>query len=359
MKHNFTFALALVVAMAVGCSEVDFNVESDEPEWGAAQAAQAAAAASLEAGDLNQVMSIWDEQALEPAGDYRLGPGDEVSIAIFALEAPDETSTLTRTVASDGRVTLPWVRSVNVLDMTVPEAEAAICDAYEGQYLQDPQVTVMVASHVSRSVIVTGAVEEPGVYPLERNQGTLLECLSLADGLSREAGEEVTLMRLRRGTARDAPSSAPRPGDVRIVRIRLADLFSGTKPLLNVPVLAGDVVTVPPMSQQYVSVLGHVKSPGAYRLDPVKRMDALTAVAFAGGLTPSSRPDNSFLIRQAADGQHVIPVDLEEMACAEVPTLYMQPGDALIVGTSFGAWLSSVFSPSATANLSASASVLP
>jgi polysaccharide export outer membrane protein len=359
MKREFTFALAIAAAFAAGCTELDFDVKSDEPAWSASQASRTAAAEALKARRINQVMPLWSAQPPEATGDYRLGPGDELTVAIFALDQPGQTSTLQRTVSAEGRVSLPWVRGVNVGDMTVPEAEDAIRAAYAGDFLQDPQVTVTVDSYMSKQVVVTGAVNEPGIFPLVRNRATLIECLALADGLSRDAGQEVILTRVGQAQPAGGAASAAGASDVLTVRIGLPELLSGDEPLLNVPVLPGDVITVPPQGQQYVSVVGHVKSPGAFRLDPVKRMDALAAVAFAGGLTPMSRADNSFLIRQGADGQQVIPVDLEAVARADLPPLYMQPGDTLIVGTSFGAWLSSVFSPSASANISASAAVLP
>jgi polysaccharide export outer membrane protein len=352
-------ALAIVAAMCAGCTQLDFAVGSDEPEWDAAQASRAAAADALQAKDLNQVMALWDAESSEPLGDYRIGPGDELRVSILALERPGETADFDRRVATDGCVTLPWIHSISLLDMTVPQAEAAIRGAYAGRYLQDPQVTVTVSSYVSRAVIVTGAVNRPGVYPLVRNRATLLECLSLAGGPNRGAGQEVTLMRGRpaaTGGGGDPARESSGPG---VVRISLHDLFSGARPLLNVPVLPNDVITVPPQDTQYVSVLGYVRNAGAFRLDPVKKMDALAAIAFGGGLTAASRGANSHLVRQTSRGPRVIPVDLHKMACGEAPPLYMEPGDVLLVGTSFGARVSSVFAPRASASVSASASLVP
>ena len=346
------YAVALVLAAtAAGCSQLDFGLKSKEPEWGNDEAV--AVAPPPPSHPMDKVMAAWDAQASQPVGDYRIGPGDELQVSVFALEQPGVTSTLTRTVSTDGNVTLPWVQGVSVQGITVPQAEKAIAAAYAGRYLQNPQVTVNVTEYASSTVVVTGAVNKPGIYPLKRNLATVLECLSLAGGPTRDAGDELTLVHQPR------PGAAPQDSGANIVRIDLQQLLSGGNQLLNLPVSGGDVITIAPAIDQYIYVLGYVRHPGAFKLDTMQKMDAVAAVALGGGLDNTGRASNSFLMRQAPDGQHVIPVDLDKVARGEAPPLYMSAGDTLVVGTNFGGRMHEVFAPSMGANISASAAVVP
>jgi protein involved in polysaccharide export with SLBB domain len=76
------------------------------------------------------------------------------------------------------------------------------------------------------------------------------------------------------------------------------------------------------------------------------RVDALRAVALAGGLVPSARAENSVLVRETAQGQQVVAVDLTKMARGVRPPLYMQPGDTLVVGSSTIAKMTEFIRPS-------------
>ena len=352
-------AVALVfVAAAAGCSQLDFGLESSAPEWGKGKAA-AAAPSPQQSHRLDQVMAAWDARAGQAEGDYRIGPGDELQVGIFALEQPGVTTTLTRTVSTDGGITLPWVQGVSVQGITVPQAEKAIIAAYAGHYLQDPQVTVNVTEYTSSTVVVTGAVNKPGIYPLKHNLATVLECLSLAGGPTHEAGNELTLVHQPRSGAGAEAVTTPQNADANAVRIDLQALLSGGNQLLNLPVSGGDVITIAPAVDQYIYVLGYVQHPGAFKLDAMQRMDAVSAVALGGGLAKTARAANSFLMRLTPEGQHVIPVDLDKVARGDVPPLYMGAGDTLVVGTGFGGRMTEVFAPSMGANISASTSMVP
>lgn len=349
--RKYAVALMLVVA-AAGCSQLDFGLNSSEPEWGTTPSVDAAAASSASKQSLDQVLTAWDAQAGHSEGDYLIGPGDELQVGIFALEQPGETTYLSRTVSSAGGITLPWVQTVKVRGLTVPGAEKAIRAAYDGRFIKDPQVTVNVTEYASSTVVVTGAVNRPGIYPLKHNEANLLECLSLAGGPSHEAGHELTLVRQPRG-------KGPADATPDSIRIDLLELLGGGRPLLNVPVTGGDVITIAPRTDRYIYVLGYVRRPGAFKLTNLQKVDAVSAVALAGGLGNTARAANSFLIRQNSDGQHAIPVNLDKVARGEVKPLYLNAGDTLVVGTGFGGRVAEVLAPSMGASVSASASVAP
>ena len=121
--------------------------------------------------------------------------------------------------------------------------------------------------------------------------------------------------------------------------------------LLNLPVCSGDVLTVPPRAKQYVYVLGYVARPGAYQLKDGVRVNALRAVALAGGLSKTARAENSFLVRETAEGQMVVSVDLTKIARGVRPPLYMEPGDTLVIGSSLIAKMTEFIRPSVGAGI--------
>jgi polysaccharide export outer membrane protein len=278
-------------------------------------------------------------------GGYRIGPNDVLSVSVFALEEPTRTTTLERTVSGRGQIALPWIQTVTAQGLTPRELESRIRAAYAGQYLTDPQVTVTVAERRSAAVTVAGAVQEPGVYHLERNRSTALEVLALAGGLSEDAGDLMLVQRRKR--------TADPVAEPSVMRIDLKQLIDEGDLTLNVPVGHGDIVTVPPRHKVFVYVLGYVRRPGAYELKDGMRIDALRVIALGGGLSPEARAANSVLIRETETGHEIVDLDLIKIAKGIRPPVYMGSGDTLVVGSSLGARFSEYLRPRANVGASA------
>jgi protein involved in polysaccharide export with SLBB domain len=210
-------------------------------------------------------------------------------------------------------------------------------------------------------VVVAGAVNEPGLYPLTSGGSTALEVLALAGGPSRNAGNEVLLIRRTAPPPGAAASGAPEPRADRTVRIDLEELVNRGNLELNLAVMPGDIVAVPSEGRQSFYVLGYVARPGEHRLTPGSRVDAVQALAMGGGLAGIGRAGNCYLIRPMPDGQQTIPVDLTKMARGDSPPLYVQPGDTLVVGSTRWARTWEFVRPSmgVGANVTANASVVP
>ncbi len=348
-------AIIWLALLAIGCTHLDFDIDSDEPEWGEPNQRRTASLARLRTVRLAEALSAWKAEHAFEAVDYRLGPGDVLEIDIFALEKPGTTATLTRTVAQDGSITLPWVGTIPVVALTVSQSEDRIEAAYSGSFLREPQVAVNVKDYRSAPVVVTGAVNKPGLFYLERSSSTVLEMLARAGGLSKSAGDELLIVRAKGGTQ----ASAPTHGADGSIGIDLEQLVEQGNLLLNLPVRGGDIVTVPPRDTQYIYLLGYVRRPGAYELERGRRLDAVRAVALGGGLAGIARAHKCFLIRDSVSGQKVMPVDLTKLARCELPPLYLEPGDMLVVGTTAMGRICEVLAPSMGASISASASVAP
>ena len=383
--------LLLLGVVVLGCSQQEFRrpalrkpitVLSDLLDSGKPYLEPGKSPAQQRMERLAQTLAAWQAEAPREAAGYHIGPADVLDVGIFALEEPDKTTTLSRTVSQDGFITLPWVGSVPAVGLSARGLEATIKEAYAGRYIKDPQVTVTVTEYRSAAVVVTGAVGKPGVYYLTSSRSTVLSMLAQAGGLTEEAGDELLVIRSgnpRRsaGNPRGSPAGQPpavelvpgrassntglarqgaqTAGKPKAIAIDLKELVDQGNLLLNLPVASGDIVTVPPRAEQYVYVLGYVQRPGAYEIKDGVRVNALRAVALAGGLTPSSRAENSLLLRETAGGQKVVPVDLTKIARGVRPPLYMEPGDTLIVGSSAIAKMTEFIRPTVSAGVQMSA----
>src|SRR6202030_23388 len=96
-------------------------------------------------------------------------------------------------VSENGEVSLPLLGGVHVVRLTARELENTLA-AKLREFLKDPHVSVMVTAIESHPVSVIGEVNKPGVFQV-RGSKTLLEMLSMAQGLAPDAGDEVLVMR--------------------------------------------------------------------------------------------------------------------------------------------------------------------
>ena len=357
--------ISLLAVTLLGCSQLDFRARGRPLDIEGSNRNMADSRARVRAEGLAKALAIWREQRRDRAPDYLLGPGDLLEISIFGLESPHTISKFTCEVSQDGDIALPWADPITARGSSVEQLKERIKSAYAGRYIKDPQVTARVMQYRGTAVVVTGAVNKPGVYYLSENRSTVLEILAQAGGLSTSAGDELVLVRgagASAGTrsAVDGSGGAAAPGsEAELVRVDLKELLDQGNLLLNVQVSDGDVLTVPVRNRQYVYVLGYVRRPGAQRIEEGMRLDALRALALGGGPMPTGRAKNSYLVRETPTGQEVRRVDLTRAARGIDPPVYMEPGDMLVVGSSSWAKLSEIFRPSIGTNISASAAIAP
>lgn len=200
--------------------------------------------------------------------EYRVGPKDLLEISVFGA---DELSRTVR-VSEDGKVSLPLLGEVLVDGLTKSELEKKLADLLGEKYVQNPQVTVFIREYQSKRVSVLGAVEKPGPYQLLGRQ-TLMQIVSEAGGLTRDAGSDIIIIR----QIPDGTSTS--------LRISIDELFLKGDAKLNVPLEAGDIINIPVDKIVAVYVFGQVKNPGALQVKKSAVPTLLQAIAQAGGFT--------------------------------------------------------------------------
>ncbi len=117
---------------------------------------------------------------------YTLGPND--GVRVWVIES-NEIPTEPLRIESSGYINVPMAGRFRAAGLTTEELEAEITQRLR-RVVRDPTVSVTVTEFQSRPVSVLGAVNQPGVQQL-RGPKTLLEVLSLAGGLRRDAGQGV------------------------------------------------------------------------------------------------------------------------------------------------------------------------
>jgi len=267
-------------------------------------------------------------------GDYRIGPYDLVDISVF--EAPELNRTVR--VSAGGEVSLPLLGGVQAAGLTPQELERVLQELLRRRYMKDPHVGVFVREMESHPVSVFGAVTKPGVYQI-RGTRTLIEVLSLAQGLAEDAGDTVLVMRGRRpsppalaeegGNAAGGAEAAA--GDS--VSINLKDLLQSGDTRYNVPVHPGDIVKVARAGVVYV--VGEVKKPGGFVLRNNENISVLQALALAEGLSRTAAKSHARIIRTDPEGRRSeVPLNLDKILAGKAADPFLAPNDIVFVPNS-------------------------
>jgi len=242
------------------------------------------------------------------ADDYIVGEEDVVKITVY--DHPELTTT--ERVSGEGIITLPLIGEIKVAGLTTDQMAKKIAARLSDGFIVDPNISVFVVEFKSKKTIIIGYVNRPGMYMLSGDT-TLLELISLAGGLSKDAGGKATIKR---------KYSESNNGEGTIT-IDLQRLIEQGDTSLNIPLMDGDSVFIPKASVFYLT--GEIKNPAAYRYE-----DGLTlikAVTMAGGFTDKAAIGRIRIIRKVDQKEKVI-----QKAEMDEPVL---PDDIIIVPESF------------------------
>jgi polysaccharide export outer membrane protein len=117
------------------------------------------------------------ERASLPS-DYHIGSGDVMLVSVW--KEPDATQEVT--VRSDGKVSLPLIKEVQIGGMTPAEAEKYLASKFD-KLIPGADVTLIIRTVNSRKVYVVGAVRTVGPINMPASL-TVLQGLAQAGGLT-------------------------------------------------------------------------------------------------------------------------------------------------------------------------------
>jgi polysaccharide export outer membrane protein len=264
---------------------------------------------------------------LQDSSHYALGPDDQIKIWVMGVE---EISDKPVRIGPSGDLDLPWIGKVHALGLTVEQLKTELVQGFSREVLK-PQVSIEIVDFGSQPVSVMGAVNHPGVHQL-RGGKTLMEVLSMADGLKSDAGPRISISRrIQYGTIPLSTARTDPTGNFSVADVSVRDLLAGKSPTENILVFPHDVITVPVAEAVYV--IGEVRKPGEVALKENASISVLKALASAEGFGPTPAPKDAKIIRlvEGATERKEIPVDLKKVLAGTAEDVAMRPNDILVV----------------------------
>lgn len=217
------------------------------------------------------------------APEYRLGAGDVLQISVY--QNPDLA--LQTRVTEAGLITYPLLGTIKVGGMSVTAAEKMIAEGLRaGNYVKNPQVTILVAQVRGNQASVLGMVNRPGRYPLEVADMHLTDLLALAGGAAVNGADTAIVNGIRDGKPWRYEVDVP-------------TIFAPGGRDKDILIQNGDAIYV--ARQPLVYIYGEVQRPGAMRLE--RGMTVMQALASGGGLTLRGTQKGIVVHRKTADGK--------------------------------------------------------
>lgn len=221
--------------------------------------------------------------AQDKQSEYQIGKGDNIRIMVF--QNPDLT--VETRVTENGTISYPLVGTVKIGGLTIPAAEQAIAKALsDGNFIQKPQVNIVLLQNRGNQVSVLGMVNRAGRFPLETFDTRLSEMIAIAGGIS-STGADVAIL------------TGVRDGKPFRKEIDIPGMFLDNKLQDDIVVAGGNVIYVHRQPMYYI--YGEVQRPGSYRIE--RGMIVRQALVIGGGPTLRGTERRLRLYRRGPDGK--------------------------------------------------------
>ena len=158
---------------------------------------------------------------------YIIGAEDVLYIHVWKEEALSKTIP----VRMDGKISLPLIDEIQAAGLTPLQLREVLIRRFQ-EFVDVPNVSVMVMEANSFKVFISGQVKNPGVFRL-RNETTLLQIISMAGGFTEWAKQnEVIIIRKEKN-------------GVRRILVNYKKIVSGKEPSSNILLKSGDTIIIP------------------------------------------------------------------------------------------------------------------
>jgi polysaccharide biosynthesis/export protein len=249
-----------------------------------------------------------------PDPELKIASGDLLEFSVFGADfsCGAEKNDCDARVNSAGNVVLPLIGSVSVAGLTVVQAEQLVATRLsQGEFYNDPQVTITQKEYATQGISVGGEVGKPGIYPL-LGAHTLLQAISAAGGTTVKAGNDVSIIH------KENPNQ-PQHADL--------SLIAGG----NTPLVPGDTVWVSKAGIVYV--VGDVKQPSGIVMER-SGLTVMKAIAMAQGTNSTAALNDAKVIRNTPQGKQEIPISVKKIMFDKSPDVELQPEDVLFIPNS-------------------------
>jgi polysaccharide biosynthesis/export protein len=278
----------------------------------------------------SQQLAVRSPEASQDTSNYVLGPDDQIKI--WALGVEEITDKPIR-IDPSGEIDLPTLGKVHAGGLTADQLKTELVNRFSKDLVK-PEVSVQIVEFGSQPVSIMGAVNRPGIHQVSGRK-TLMEVLSLAEGLRQDAGPRITVSRkIEYGQIPLTSATTDPTGQFSVATVSVKDLLAGINPAENILIAPHDVVTVP--IAEAVFVMGDVHKPGEITLKENATISVLQALASAEGFGPTPAPQSARIVRVVPGSaeRKEIPVDLKKIQNGKAEDIAMRPNDILVVPVS-------------------------
>lgn len=264
------------------------------------------------------LLSSASTQAQSEARDSLLiAPGDVLHVSVADTPEMEEHARVTDL----GTIPVIGIGNVAVQGLTPGAAADAIRrKLISANYLNHPEVSVLVEEFATQKVSVIGEVKVPGVYSISTSR-PVLDVLAMAGGLDPEANRHILIERAGEEKY-PIPYFVSNDG-AQAIR---------TQVMIN----PGDTVVVPRAGIVYI--LGDVNRPGGFVMsNNDSQLSLLEGLAMAGGLSKSAKHNHAHLIRKKAEGGYLdLELSIGDIEKGKRQDMALLPGDVLYIPFSYG-----------------------
>lgn len=210
---------SLAVTIAPGATEAEASPASAAPA--AVTIAEAPAPAA------RTPVVVREANSVDLSKEYLIGPEDLLDVLVWK-NCPDLCRTVP--VRPDGKVSLPLVNDIQAAGLTPTDLRQQLTERLS-EFVQSPEVSVIVREVHSVKVSVVGSVKMPGHYEL-KSPATVLDLIARAQGLNEFASKDkIVVLRQNGATTTRMPFNYRKVAD-------------GSEQE-NFFVRAGDIIVVP------------------------------------------------------------------------------------------------------------------
>jgi protein involved in polysaccharide export with SLBB domain len=233
--------------------------------------------------DLQRINS--GELQLPSVGDYRLGPGDVITLSIVGrpdiLGVDAEGEPFRVEITENPAIVLPYIGAIRAHGKSPDQLQTDIQNAYRS-IVREPIIILNVEKYFYNQVVILGSVNTPGRYKLDVGD-TVLDGIFKAGGLT--FGGQRTLpparvLKLYREKVGQEQRLTLKPEELlelfkdekglistrEEITIPLEEFIFGGDLRYNIPLQPNDVLFIPPAGT--VSVHGPVRTPRVVFLGP-------------------------------------------------------------------------------------------
>jgi len=260
------------------------------------------------------LLATFPPPTLADSQDYSMGAEDVLKISVW--DHPD-LSQEEAVVSMEGYISFPLIGQVKVQGLTTSQLEQRLCQLLGDGYIVNPQVRVTVVKYRSKLIHVLGEVKSPGALPLTRNEISLMEAISMVQGVTQDAGREAIIVRPQKPKSIGNPHPIETASKEELITANLTGLLEGNLKE-NLILRSGDTIYVPRM--RYFYIMGEVVRPGRYVLE--KDTTIRKAIGLAGGLTASGAQNKIKILKEKEGKKEEMPAKVEDL---------VQPEDTIVI----------------------------